>query len=422
MTAPNASAEARSPLTLSQWYVLIAAFLGWMFTGFEMGLFPIAARPALQDLLQTTDDGPVGWWIGVFTAAFLLGAAAGGVLFGWLGDRIGRVRTMALTITAYSLFTGICVVATHPLELTVYRFLASLGMGGQWSLGVALVMEAWPGKLRPLLAGVIGAAANFGFLAIAIVSMTVEVTSESWRWIMVVGAAPVLLAGWVVYAVPESERWKASVKTVSVKPLREIFSPPLLWPTLLAITFATIPLIGTWGSVSAFLPSWADQLAGEQAGARARGTTQAIISVGAILGCLAAPLVGGKLGRRPVYFGLCLASLLVCQFLFREGWWSYGAEFLLVAGVAGFVTAAFYGWLPLYLPELFPTRVRATGQGLSFNIGRVIAAAGTLTTGQMMQFFDGSYPQACSTITLVYALGLVVIWLAPETKGRPLPD
>jgi MFS transporter, SHS family, sialic acid transporter len=413
--SPNAD---RVPITRDQWYVLIAAFLGWMFTGVVMGLFPIAARPALQDLLQSTDDGLVGWWIGVLTAAFLLGAAAGGVLFGWAGDRIGRVRTMALTIAAYSLFTGACVAATQPWQLALFRFLASLGMGGQWSLGVALVMEAWPGRLRPLLAGVIGASANVGFLAISILSMLVVITPDSWRWVMVVAATPVILAVWVVMFVPESERWKAAVKATVAKPLREIFRPPLLWPTLLAICFATIPLLGSWAGVSGFLPSWADQLAG----AHARGVTQAVISVGAILGCLIAPLIGGVWGRRPVYFGLCLAALVVCQFLFREGWWEYGVPFLLLCGLAGFVTAAFYGWLPLYLPELFPTRVRATGQGLSFNFGRIFAAVGTLTTGQMMQFFEGSYPRACSTITLVYALGLVVIWLAPETKGRPLPE
>jgi len=132
MTAAKSPAEDRIPVTRDQWYVLIAAFLGWMFTGVVMGLFPIAARPALQDLLQTTDDGLVGWWIGVLTAAFLLGAAAGGLLFGWAGDRIGRVRTMALTIAAYSLFTGACVAATHPWQLAVFRFLASLGLVVIW--------------------------------------------------------------------------------------------------------------------------------------------------------------------------------------------------------------------------------------------------------------------------------------------------
>jgi len=421
--APPAPLPQSKPLSRHQWFVLIAAFLGWMFDGLEMGLFPIAARPALQDLLQITDDATIGMWNGRLVAAFLFGAAAGGLLFGWLGDRIGRVRTMALSIAAYALFTGCCYFATHPWQLGVFRFCAALGMGGEWSLGVALVMECWPEKLRPLLAGIIGAAANFGFLGIALLGMFFKVTPDSWRWIMLAGAVPGVLAVFIILFIPESERWKDSVKAGASKPIREIFTTSLIWPTLLAICFASIPLIATWGGVSGFLPLWADQLAGPQ-NPYAKGTTQVIISIGAILGCIVAPVIGGKIGRRPVYFGLCLFSLVICQLLFRQ-WWEqhgYGPLFLTVTGVAGCLTAAFYGWLPLYLPELFPTRVRATGQGLSFNFGRILAAFGAMTTGQMMGFFEGSYPRACSAITTVYIVGLVLIWLAPETKGKPLPE
>jgi len=139
---------------------------------------------------------------------------------------------------------------------------------------------------------------------------------------------------------------------------------------------------------------------------RAKAINQVVISIGAILGCLAGPLIGGWMGRRPAYFLLCLFSLLVCQYIFRF-MSTYDLAFILAAGVAGCATASFYGWLPLYLPELFPTRVRATGQGLSFNFGRIFAAIGAISTGQLMGFFDGSYPRACATITLVYVLGLV---------------
>ena len=406
--------------TKTLWLVLAAAFAGWMFDGLEMGLFPIVARPALRDLLGASGEELVGRWNGYIQALFLVGAAAGGLLFGWLGDKIGRVRTMMLSILAYSLFTGCCYFAQAPWHLGALRFLAALGMGGEWSLGVALVMEYWPEKLRPLMAGIIGAAANVGFLLIAVVGGMVPVTPDSWRWIFLVGAVPALLTIFIRMFVPESHRWKESVQKVTAKPLREIFGPDLWKATVLAICFASIPLIATWGGVSGFLPLWADQLGGP-GNPHAKAMVQILVSIGAIAGCIVGPLVGGRIGRRPAYFVLCLTSLVWCQYLFREGW-QYGTLFLLVSGVAGFLTAAFYGWLPLYLPELFPTRVRATGQGLSFNFGRILAAVGVLSTGHMMGFFGGSYPRACAMITLVYALGLVLIWLAPETKGRPLPE
>jgi len=189
--------------------------------------------------------------------------------------------------------------------------------------------------------------------------------------------------------------------------------------TLLAISFASVALIGTWGSVQ-WLPLWADQLtAGKVPSAKA--VTQILSGAGAIVGCILGALFAGRFGRRPAFFGLCLLSLLFCGYLFRfinE----YSASFLVLVTIVGGVTAAFYGWLPLYLPELFPTRVRATGQGVCYNSGRLFAAIGALTQGQLVANYGGSYAKAGAMLTLVYAIGLVVIWLAPETKDRPLPD
>ena len=408
-------------LTRGQWLALVAAFLGWMFCGVEQGLFPIVARPALQDLLGgAADETLVAAWNGRIVACFLLGAAAGGLAFGWLGDRIGRVRAMTLSILTYSLFTGCKYFAAAAWQVAALRFAASLGMGGQWALGVALVMECWPERHRPVLAGVIGASANVGFLLIAIVGVCFPATRESWRWMMLVGAAPALLAAFVAFAVPESQRWKASVSAGASRPLHEIFSRRLRRTTLLVIVFSSIPLIGTWAAVSGWLPVWADELTGGKV-PNAKAMTQIMISIGAITGCLVAPIVGGRIGRRPAYFGLCLLSLLLCGYQFRF-LHTYDAQFLVVSGLVGCATAAFYGWLPLYLPELFPTRVRATGQGLGFNFGRILAAAGAVQMGQLVSLLGGSYAKAGATITLIYVVGLFVIWLAPETKGKPLPE
>src|SRR6266704_1433551 len=157
---------AVSPST-GKWLVLLAAFLGWMFDGLEMGIFPQIARSALGKLLAgAADENTIKWWHQVIDAAFLFGAALGGLVFGWLGDRIGRVRAMAFSILVYSAFTGLLYFVAAPWHMAALRFIAAIGMGGEWALGVALVMEVWDARHRPLLAGLIGAAANVGFLIV----------------------------------------------------------------------------------------------------------------------------------------------------------------------------------------------------------------------------------------------------------------
>ena len=408
-----------SQLTTGHWMVLIASFLGWLFDGYEIGLFPLVARPALNDLLNHPGDQLIGKWMGIATASFLIGAALGGLVFGWLGDRIGRVRAMALSILTYSLVTGLGYFAQTPEQLSAVRFVSALGMGGQWALGVALVMECWPEKWRPLLAGAMGAAANVGFLLVGFTGKVHPVTPESWRWMMLVAALPAVLVFFIILFVPESERWKAAAQKSQANPLREIFSPRLRKTTLLGIAFASIALIGTWGSVQ-WLPLWADQMAGA-GNPTAKADTQMAQAFGAILGALVAPLIGARLGRRPTYFLLCLCSLGLCAWLFRTVH-EFDGVFLVAAFLVSAATASFYGWFPLYLPEIFPTRVRATGQGVCYNSGRILAAVGAMTQGQLVQAFGGSYARAGAIITLVYLLGMGLIWLAPETKGKPLPD
>ena len=434
--------------------VLLAAFLGWLFDGYEIGLFPVIARPALKDLLGGAGDDAVGPWMGTITAAFLIGAALGGLVFGWLGDRIGRVKAMALSILTYSLITGFGYFADTPAHLALVRFLSALGMGGQWSLGVALVMECWPEKWRPLLAGAIGAAANVGFLLVGLTARMHQVTPESWRWMLLVAAAPAFLVVFIIAAVPESERWKDAVKSGFGQPVREVFGPELRGRTLLAIAFASVALIGTWGSVQ-WLPLWANQMVShegfavlktqhpewyavevsattpaakeaaetvvKQDAGKATANMQMIQGLGAIIGTLLAPLIGARFGRRPAYFLLCLSSFAICAVTFRSIV-HYSTLFLLLAFGMSLCTASFYGWFPLYFPELFPTRVRATGQGLSYNFGRIFAAAGALAQGQLVALFDGSYARAGAIVTLIYLLGMGLIWFAPETKGKPLPD
>jgi hypothetical protein len=271
---------------------------------------------------------------------------------------------------------------------------------------------------------VIGAAANVGYVIIGLVGLAFKVTTETWRWVAVVGAAPAVLTFAVMTLVPESQKWHASTHAGTGKPkggnpLREIFGPNLLRTTLIAIALSSVALIGTWGSVQ-WLPLWADKLAGAT-NPYAKAYAQIASALGAVCACLIGAWACDIVSRRLTYFLLSLGSLGFCAWLFR-GVDAYGTMFLALTFAVGGVTAMFYGWLPLYLPELFPTRVRATGQGLAFNSGRILAAVGALQMGALMQTFHGSYAQAGAVISLVYVLGLGVIWLAPETKGKPLPE
>jgi SHS family sialic acid transporter-like MFS transporter len=410
---PGISARGR-------WLVLAAAFLGWMFDGLEQGIFPQFVRPALTSLMPGAGEGEIGWWQQVLAALYLVGAAAGGLIFGWLGDKIGRVRAMSASILVYSLFTGLCYFAQAPWHLGALRFISAVGMGGEWSLGVALVMEIWPAKLRPLLAGIIGAAANVGFLLIAFICYLFPLSVDNWRWIMIVGAAPALLTFFVLLFVPESDSWKQSQIAAPSAPMKELFGGGRNTRIMvLAILFTSVALLATWGAVQN-IPSWASKLPNAQAVQSPAAISGMLLGGGAIVGCLIAPLIGAKLGRRPTYFLLCCVSLLACSVLFRTCDRINGT-FWLMTFLVGATSASFYGWLPLYLPELFPTRFRATAQGLAFNSGRILAAGGAMAGGHLVAIW-GDLGRMSAALCLIYLLGMVVIWFAPETKGKPLPE
>jgi MFS family permease len=482
---------------------LVAALLGWMFDGFEIGMFPLVGRPALGELLGPDSATAVNGWFGVIMAVFLIGAATGGVLFGWLGDRIGRVRAMSLSILTYALFTGACGLATEAWHIAVLRFIASLGMGGEWSLGVALVNEVWPERSRGWIAGLIGAASNVGIGLVPIVSMLLGslivsvrsglsaflpetiveplLANQAWRFLMIVGAVPALLVFFIRAFVPESEKWheeQASGRTshwavhdllatlggaigaaiviaawspaVTSWAVRAVITPlglaaafvgfvhpvrmylarataggavrtadatTIRWRLMIGALLAGVPLLGTWGALQ-WGPSWAIEMTkGSTVPVPfAKEYTQLVGSIGAVIGTVIAALAAGRFGRRITYAVLCVASTATLVWLY-QGHAAFDGRFLAAYGLAGAVTAAFYGWFPLYLPELFPTSVRATSQGFAYNFGRVLAAVGTLQTAPLMALFGGSFPKAGTVLSAIYLLGLLVIALAPRTNG-----
>ena len=460
-----------------RWMALAAALLGWMFDGFEMGLFPLIGGPALADLLGPASAAQATQWFGAIIAVFLVGAATGGVFFGWLGDRIGRVRAMSLSIFTYAVFTGLCGFATEAWHIAALRFVASLGMGGEWSLGVALVNEIWPNKSRALIAGLIGAAANLGFLMVGVLSIGLHRFIGAVEGLLLgIGMPePVVepAAGEFRMALPDDQRSaagasrvfhpavRARIEEVGARagPRRDIslverrsrrrrpsaasrrssssgagrrpasgprlrrssrssesrrrcgdFSSPcaVIWraPSLpdrsrpirsasSSVTcfweqaLAGVALLGTWGSIQ-WAPRWAFQLEPDPR-RFSREYTQISSALGAIVFPILAGVVAGRFGRRITYAGLCVGSILVVPASSTRRTIEFDGFFLVSIFLAGGITAAFYGFFPLYLPELFPTVVRATGQGFSYNFGRILAAVGGLQTATLMGMFGGSF-------------------------------
>ncbi len=405
-----------------RYLVLSTAFLGWMFAGMLMGMFPLIARSATIDFLGAVSEGLVGKWFAWYTCAFLMGAATGGPVFGWIGDRAGRVHAMALSIVWYSALTGVSYLSETTEQLLVLRFLASMGIGGMWPNGVSLVSEAWSDVSRPVLAGLIGSAANVGFVLIGVIGERWPITSNDWRWVMLVGGLPIFLGLFVWAFVPESPAWLAErtsgSQTGKRMPVAEVFRPPLLRLTLIGICLGAVPLVGGWGA-SAWLVPWADQVYGK-ADPAFKGLTVISRSGGAVLGSLIGGLLASLLGRRTTYFLISLGSLLASGYLFRFLTPADGTLFLIGAFLLGFVGTVYFGWLPLYLPELFPTHARATGSGVTFNFGRIISAAGVLAAGALIRHYDGDYAKVGSVTSLAYALGMLVILFAPDTSKKQL--
>ncbi|HUQ71720.1 MAG TPA: MFS transporter, partial [Planctomycetaceae bacterium] len=377
-------------------------------------------------------------WFAWYQAAFLFGAASGGWVFGWLGDRCGRTQSLALSVLCYSVLTGACYFADSVWELLALRFLACHGIGGAWPNTVALVAEAWPAASRPFLAGLLGTAANVGQVLMGVVGLVCDVTAESWRWVFLVGAMPAVLGMYCLRGVPESAKWlaaKAQPKPHNTGPLRELFQPPLRQRIFIGILLGAIPVIGTAANAQWIIP-WTDQVAAQKHAAAAatadqparpkadpksKARAQIARSGGAVFGSLLGGILATLLGRRTTYFLISLLSLAASTFVF--GWLSPGHPWFYAASFGfGLVGVIYFGWLPLYLPELFPTRVRATGTGISFNTGRTVAAFVVLGTGLLVRSFGGNYAKIGLWTGMIYACGMVIILFAPRIDGGTLKD
>jgi len=409
-------------MTTSQRYlVLITTFLALVFDGVELGLMPVASLSVSRSLLGSAFRPELGGeWFARFTAALMLGAAIGGIALGSLGDRIGRTRAMGVSILFYSVFAALGAYAQTQEQMLVLRFLVGLGVGGLWPNGIALVSECWSGASKPLVSGAMMAGLNSGILLLSQLARLWPVTPESWRWLFQFAGVPALLGLFVLIGLPESPKWLATrgVKQ-QVAPLRELFQPSLLRATLLGIALSAIPMIGAW-SASKWMIPWADKVAGAS-NTGYKAATQGWWALGATLGSFAGAQLAAWLGRRLSYALISLATVVTTIAMFQLTA-PLQPGFHAVVFVQGMVATLFFGWLALYLPELFPIHVRATGTGLAYNSGRFATAAGVLAAGVLFSALGGDYPRVGTYCATIYALGLIVIWWAPDTTARNIEE
>ncbi len=452
------------------WIVLTIAALGWLFDTMDMNLFNLVRSSSVRDLLREGISDPdvleletrrVGGWI---TAAFLIGWSAGGFIFGVLGDRLGRTQTMILTILIYAGFTGLSSLAWNWESYAVLRFMTGLGVGGEWAAGAAIVAEVFPERSRPMALGSLQALSGFGNMMAAVITFTLA--GLSWRWVYVVGAFPALLVFWIRRSIKEPEKWQQAKARESLGEemgaISELFRDPVLRRNTIAALLMAIAGQGAlWGigfwSVD-LLTSVLDPFSVAPADMdRTKSIMFLVQQVGAVVGVYLFAVFSERTNRRTAFFfwfGLGIvvvplffwtvalapatslpasvdgiAGVLTFSSALPEGARVTVTVATLLAFVLGFATLGPFSGYTVYFPELYPTRLRATGCGVCYNGGRFLAAVAPVALGALTTHFAaqpnavaGGMPMAATVVTGIYLLGFIGAALGPETKGKPLPE
>jgi len=451
----NATGPWWKSLNRYHWFVLIVAALGWLFDTMDQQLFNLARVPAMKELLKGLDGGPpsnelVAEYGGYATSIFLIGWASGGLIFGILGDKIGRAKTMLLTILIYSLCTGLSALSVGFWDFAFYRFITGLGVGGEFAVGVSLVAEVMPNRARPFALGLLQALSAVGNITAAVISIVLGSLEESgaigsaWRVMFVIGALPALLAILIRRKLKEPERWQKLQSTESTGAQEkkagsyaELFSHPV-WRknALLGMVLAFAGVVGLWGigffsidlirlvlrksfeaqgvapeAIAGKLTLWA-------------GITSVMLNLGAFFGIYGFAQITHYTGRKPAFAVAFVSAMVSTAAVF---WYldEFNQIFWMIP-IMGFCQLALFGGYAIYFPELFPTHLRSTGTSFCYNVGRFVAAAGPsilgLLTSRVFKGYDEPMRYAGVTMCAVFLLGLVVLPFLPETKGKPLPE
>lgn len=431
VAAPRAT--GRTPLNRSQIVGFWGAWAGWTLDGMDSVIYALVLAPALTELLPNSGYAATPANIGlagsILFALFLVGW---GLSFIWgpLADRFGRTKVLAATIFIFAIFTGLAATAHTVWELGIYRFIAGIGIGGEWALAGTYVAEAWPEDRRKMGAGYLQTGYYAGFFIAAALNYTIG-AHFGWRAMFLTGLVPVIVSILVLLRVKETDKWERAERgSVQHKahrsPLKEIFNARYARRTIVAATLLTVAIIGLWAG-AVYEPAAVIQLA-TQAGmakpdaVRMASIATGLLSIGTILGCLALPPMAERIGRRKtlaVYF-IGMAVSIVASF----GWAFYLPNGLMPFIALLFVLGFFGGnftLFSLWLPEQFETRVRATAFAFCTSIGRFVGAGVNFALGAMvLNMKTLGLPVALTAI--VFVLGLLVIPLAPETKGQVLPQ
>lgn len=440
MVAVRAEAPWWQEITRYQWIVLLMTSFGLMFDLMDANLLGLAMAPALRDLLGTrASTQAVGWYGGVITTIFLVGWSLGGILFGIFADYYGRKNALMVTILMYSVFTGLAIISHTWWEFAIYRFITALGIGGEWGAGTALLAETWPERARVKGGVILQSASSMGSLIAALVNYLVG--AYSWRYIFLVGAFPGFLLLALRWWVKESDRWLAVHETPkrentpvgSIKPekssrrgsftLHQIFSKELRRDTIVGSSLAAIIAFGYWAGTW-FIPTMVSELLTQGTHkvspltvVRYVSDSRILIAVGSLI-CYAIFLVirPGWSRKRVLhifFFGAFISTLMVLYVP------SSLSMLMLLLPVMGFFALGSWVVFPVYLPELYPTKLRGTGAGFCFTVGRALSAAGPTMTGALVRY-TGSFVTAMTVPAFVYLLGPIVLLFARETKGQAL--
>ncbi|MFA0751345.1 MAG: hypothetical protein SLRJCFUN_001748 [Candidatus Fervidibacter sp.] len=419
-------------LTGYHWLVLVVASLGWAFDTMDQWIYVLARQPALMELLNAKPEDPLlARYGGIVQSVFIFGWATGGVLFGIVGDRWGRTRTMALTVLLYAGFTGLSGLSQNWWQFALCRFFTGLGVGGEFASGAALVAEVFPAHARPAALGIMQAASALGNMTAGLLNLTLGASPDwGWRWMFGFGTLPALLVFVIRLFVKEPERWEharqmaARGQTQLGSLLEMLLDPTWRHHMLVGVSLAAIGVIGFWG-IGTWSPDLLRSVLNPQNLPELKASTERAVGIaimmqnaGAFFGILAWAWLAERIGRKGAFAVAFVCCFVVVPLTFFAT--HSFAHALILFPLMGFFTTSLFGGYAVYFPELFPTRLRATGTGFCYNVARYLAIVGPYTFGQLRAAFG--IRNAGALLSGIFLLGLAILPFAPETKGKPLPE